>query len=78
VTKTGITSPFWQADPARKAVYNQFGAGTVTFEFTKNYKFTILNNENVWAKAMSRIVNDNVSVEKATDEMIARIKQVAG
>ena len=39
-------------------VYNQFGAGTVTFEFVKNYKFTVLNNENVWAKAMSRVVND--------------------
>ena len=78
VTKSGTQSPFWQADPARKSVYNQFTAGTVTFEFTKNYKFTILNNENVWAKAMSRVVNDNVSVEKATDEMIARIKQVAG
>jgi multiple sugar transport system substrate-binding protein len=78
VTKSGTQSAFWQADPARKAVFNQFGAGTVTFEFTKNYKFTVLNNENVWAKAMSRVVNDNVSVEKATDEMIARIKQVAG
>src|SRR6187397_871069 len=78
VTISGTQSAFWQADPARKAVFNQFGAGTVTFEFTKNYKFTVLNNENVWAKAMSRIVNDNVSVEKATDEMIARIKQVAG
>ncbi len=78
VTKSGTQSAFWQADPHRKAVFNQFGAGTVTFEFTKNYKFTILNNENVWAKAMSRVVNDNVSVEKATDEMIARIKQVAG
>ena len=78
VTKSGITSAFWQADPHRKAVFNQFGAGTVTFEFTKNYKFTVLNNENVWAKAMSRVVNDNISVEKATDEMIARIKQVAG
>jgi len=78
VTISGTKSPFWQADPARKAVFNQFSAGTVTFEFTKNYKFTVLNNENVWAKAMSRVVNDNVSVEKATDEMIARIKQVAG
>jgi multiple sugar transport system substrate-binding protein len=78
VTKSGAASAFWQADPHRKAVFNQFGAGTVTFEFTKNYKFTILNNENVWAKAMSRVVNDNVPVEKATDEMIARIKQVAG
>ena len=69
---------FWQADPHRKSVYNQFAAGTVTFEFAKNYKFTILNNENVWAKAMSRVVNEKWTPEKATDEMIARIKQVAG
>ena len=47
------------------------------FEFTKNYKFTILNNENVWAKAMNRVVNEKVPVEKAVDEMIARIKEVA-
>ena len=78
VTKSGTQSAFWQADPARKAVYNQFNAGTVTFEFVKNYKFTVLNNENVWAKAMSRVVNDGWTPEKATDEMIARIKQVAG
>ena len=52
--------------------------GTVTFEFTKNYKFTILNNENVWAKAMNRVVNEKVPVDKAVDEMIARIKAVAG
>ena len=54
----GAGAPFWQADPHRKAVYDQFKAGTVTFEFTKNYKFTILNNENVWAKAVNRVVND--------------------
>jgi multiple sugar transport system substrate-binding protein len=78
VTKAGTQSAFWQADPHRKAVYNQFNAGTVPFEFTKNWKFTILNNENVWAKAMSRVVNDGWTPEKATDEMIARIKQVAG
>jgi len=78
VTKSGTQSAFWQADQHRKAVYNQFGAGTVTFEFVKNYKFTVLNNENVWAKAMSRVVNDGWTPEKATDEMIARIKQVAG
>lgn len=78
VTKSGTTSAFWQADPHRKAVQAQFNAGTTPFEFTKNYKFTVLNNENVWAKAMSRVVNDGWTPEKATDEMIARIKQVAG
>ena len=78
VTKASQESPFWQADKHRKAVYDQFKAGTLPFEFTKNYKFTILNNENVWAKAMNRVVNEKVSVEKAVDELIARIKQVVG
>ncbi len=77
VTKASQESPFWQADKHRKAVYDQFKAGTLPFEFTKNYKFTILNNENIWAKAMNRVVSEKVSVEKAVDEMIARIKEVA-
>ncbi|MBI1244968.1 MAG: extracellular solute-binding protein [Alphaproteobacteria bacterium] len=78
VTKNAQKSAFWQADRHRQAVQKQFFNGTVTFEFTKNWKFTILNNENVWAKAMNRVVNEKVSPEKAIDEMIARIKQVAG
>ncbi len=77
VTKNAQQSAFWKADPHRLAVYNQFMAGTTPFEFTKNYKFTILNNENVWAKAMNRILSEKVPVDKAVDEMIARIKVVA-
>ncbi len=77
VTKTAQQSPFWKADPHRTAVYNQFMNGTTPFEFTKNYKFTVLNNENVWAKAMNRVLNEKVPVDKAVDEMIARIKVVA-
>jgi multiple sugar transport system substrate-binding protein len=78
VKKAAAELPFWKADRHRTAVYNQFHAGTVTFEFTKNWKFTIVNNENVWAKAMNRVVNEKVPVDKAVDEMIARIKAVAG
>ena len=77
VTKDSVESPFWQADKHRKAVYEQFKAGTEPFDYVKNYKFTILNNENVFAKAMNRIVSEKVPVEKAADEMLARIKQVA-
>jgi multiple sugar transport system substrate-binding protein len=77
VTKQAQQSAFWKSDPHRVAVYNQFMNGTTPFEFTKNYKFTVLNNENVWAKAMNRILNEKVPVDKATDELIARIKQVA-
>ncbi len=78
VQKTAQQSQFWKGDPHRLAVYNQFMAGTTPFEFTKNFKFTILNNENVWAKAMNRVINEKVPVDKAVDEMIARIKAVAG
>lgn len=78
VKTTAVASPFWEADRHRRAVRDQFAAGTVNFEFTRNYKFTILNNENVWAKTMSRVVNDNIPVEQAVDELIARIKEVAG
>jgi multiple sugar transport system substrate-binding protein len=78
VTIASQQSPFWQADRHRKAVYNQFTGGTAPFDFTKNWKFTILNNENVWAKAMNRVVSEKVPVDKAVDELIARIKDVAG
>jgi len=78
VMKAAAERPFWKADRHRQAVYNQFHAGTVTFEFTKNYKFTIVNNENVWAKAMNRVVSEKVPVDQAVDEMIARIKVIAG
>ena len=77
VMKAAQQSPFWKADRHRLSVYNQYMSGTVPFEFTKNYKFTILNNENVWAKAANRILNEKIPVDKATDEMIERIKVVA-
>ena len=79
VTKSGAARlSFWLADPHRSSVQRQFVAWTSPFEFTKNWKFTVLNNENVWAKAMNRVLNEKVPVEKAVDEMVARIKQVAG
>jgi multiple sugar transport system substrate-binding protein len=78
VTARAQKSAFWDQDKHRRSVRDQFAAGTVNFEFTRNYKFTILNNENVWAKAMNRVVNDKVPVEQAVDELIARIKEVAG
>jgi multiple sugar transport system substrate-binding protein len=78
VTKVAQESKFWQEDRHRKSVYDQYKSGTVTFEFVRNYKFTILNNENVWAKAANRVLNEKVPLDKAVDEMIARIKQVAG
>jgi multiple sugar transport system substrate-binding protein len=79
VTKGGADRPFWVdgTDKHRKVVSTQFRAGTGTFPFVTNFKFTNLNNENVWAKAMSRVINDKWTSEKATDELVSRIKEVA-
>ncbi len=77
VTKVGQASAFWKADPHRQAVHAQFQAGTIPFEFTKNWRFTQLNMENVWAKAMNRVLSERWTVDRAVDEMIARIKTVA-
>ncbi len=79
-TKFGADREVWVSgqDPHRKMVSEQFRAGTGVFPFIYNYRFTELNNENVWAKAMSRIVTEKVAPEKAADELIARIKEVAG
>jgi multiple sugar transport system substrate-binding protein len=78
VTKDGQKSAFWEADRHRRAVYDEFMAGTRPFEYTTNFKFAVLDNENVWEKAMHRVVKDKLPVDQAVDELIARIKQVAG
>jgi len=71
-------SAFWDGDVHRRAVRDQFFAGVGGYEMSKNYKFTTLNNENVWTKAVNAIVTNKVPVDKAVDDMIARIKEVAG
>jgi multiple sugar transport system substrate-binding protein len=50
----------------------------VPFQFVYNYKFTAVNAENVWAKAMQRVIQDKITPEAAVDEMITRVKQIAG
>lgn len=79
-TRFGADRSFWTGgeDKHRKMVSEQFRAGTGVFPLVANYKFTAVNNENAWAKAMSRIVNEKWSAEKAADELVARIKDIAG
>jgi multiple sugar transport system substrate-binding protein len=77
-TVAATKSPFWTADSHRKSVHDQFTAGTVPFQFVQNFRFTQVNAENVWAKAMQRIIQDKVTPEVAVDEMIKRIKEIAG
>jgi multiple sugar transport system substrate-binding protein len=78
VTKAGQAAPVLEERCAPPVGLQPVHVRNDHFEFTKNYKFTVLNNENVWAKAANRVLNEKVPVDKAVDEMIARIKTVAG
>lgn len=79
VTVESTKSPFWNAgDPHRAVVHRQFSEGTVPFQFVYNFRFTQVNAENAWARAMQRVMQDKVSPDVAVDEMIKRIKEIAG
>ena len=60
VTKAGAESPFWTdpSDPHRSVVHKQFSGGTIPFAFVYNFRFTSVNAENVWAKAVHRVIQD--------------------
>ncbi len=72
---------FWKdpKDPHKTAVYRQYTERPfVPMPSVLNPGFTQLQNENVFAKAIGRIVVDKWDSQRALDEMIARIKAVAG
>ncbi len=78
VRKAAISAPFWTdgKDPHRVAVQKQVQRGLVFFPFTKNWKFTVINAENVWGRATARVAKDGIKPEDAADELIARVKQI--
>ena len=43
---------------------------------TYNYKYGAVQAENLWGKAVGRIVIDGWSVQKAVDELINRMKKL--
>jgi multiple sugar transport system substrate-binding protein len=78
VTKKAALAPFWTdgSDPHRAAVQKQVQEGIVFFPFTNNWKFTIVNAENVWGRAVARVAKDGIKPEQAADELVARVKQI--
>jgi ABC-type glycerol-3-phosphate transport system substrate-binding protein len=41
-----------------------------------DWRYIRIDQEQVWAKAIHRVVTENISPEQAVDEAIARIKQI--
>ncbi|MEH2170128.1 MAG: hypothetical protein V7K41_26460 [Nostoc sp.] len=42
----------------------------------QNPAYSVVLEENIWGKALNRIIVDKISPEQATDEAIKQIKQI--
>jgi multiple sugar transport system substrate-binding protein len=76
-----IERPYWkdQSDPHRVVEVRQYTQRPQTvWPQYLNHKIIDLNAENAYGKAVGRVVLEDWSAEDAVDELIARIKQVAG
>jgi multiple sugar transport system substrate-binding protein len=76
-----IETPYWQdqSDPHKVVEVRQYTQRPlVPWPHVFNYKLIQVNAENAWGKAVTRVVLDKESAATAVDELIARIKALAG
>ena len=76
-----VEQPFWldPADPHRLRAAMQLLTRPHFYgnEVRGNeWRSSLIFRENVWGKAVHRVVADGISPEQAVDEAIARIKQI--
>jgi multiple sugar transport system substrate-binding protein len=76
-----LEQPFWldPSDPHRMASVMQVTARPLAQEdaiASGDWRYIRIDQEQVWAKAIHRVVTENISPEQAVDEAIARIKQI--
>ena len=76
-----LEQPFWldPSDPHRMAAVMQVSSRplhTITPRSRATGGTTWSEREDVWAKAVHRVVAEGISPEQAVDEAIARIKQI--
>ncbi len=76
-----IDQPFWldPGDPHRMASVMQIRSRPLAQEdavASGNWRYIRVDQEQVWAKAIHRVVTEGLSPEQAVDEAIARIKQI--
>lgn len=78
VLKAAQQQAFWRNDPARSATSRSFKQAAGAQAFTTDRRFSVLNHQNLWAKALHRVVVEQVPADQVVDELIARIKAAAG
>jgi multiple sugar transport system substrate-binding protein len=81
VDKRLVDTPYWkdQSDPHKVVEVRQYTQRPQTpWPQVYNHKIIQVNAENAWGKAVTRVVLESWPADKAVDELIGRIKQVAG
>ncbi|MEH2240698.1 ABC transporter substrate-binding protein [Nostoc sp.] len=71
--------PFWvdsKAPYLSTTVKIFLNKETRPFYFVQNPAYSLVLKENVWGKALHRIIVDGISSEQAADEAIKQIKQI--
>ncbi len=79
VQKPVWKDPFWSdpKDPHISTATKTLTEGRIRLFYTfQNPAYSIVLKENVWGKALKRIVVDGISPEQAADEVIERIQQI--
>jgi multiple sugar transport system substrate-binding protein len=76
-----LQAPFWldPGDSHRMAAAMQFLTRPRSYSYTAasgEWRHSKVDQEQVWAKAINRIVAKNLTPEQAVDEAIARVKQI--
>jgi multiple sugar transport system substrate-binding protein len=76
-----LEAPFWldSSDPHRMASVMQVTSRPMHYDYTTiagNWRYDLVWQEQVWAKAIHRVAAEGISPEQAVDEAIARIKQI--
>jgi multiple sugar transport system substrate-binding protein len=76
-----LDAPFWldPSDPHRMAVAMQIVSRPLAHNYAAasgNWRHDLVEQENVWGKAIQRVAAEGLSPEQAVDEAIARIKQI--
>jgi len=74
-----LEQPFWldPSDPHRMAAVMQVASRPMHHDYaTVSGDWRYDRQENVWPKAINRIVTEGITPEQAVDEAIARIKQI--
>jgi multiple sugar transport system substrate-binding protein len=76
-----LEAPFWldPSDPHRMAAVMQVSTRQLAHNYAAasgDWRHDLVEQENVWGKAIHRVAAEGIAPEQAVDEAIARVKEI--